>query len=95
MTGAHPRNTAPMQASPRCGATTRDGDACRAPAGRGKKRCRMHGGARMSGAPRGNQNAQKHGLFTREAAAERKGIRMLLIETQKLILEMTPGRSGR
>ncbi|HEV2153690.1 HGGxSTG domain-containing protein [Bradyrhizobium sp.] len=34
-----------MQSSPRCGARTRDGGACRAPAMCGKERGRMHGGA--------------------------------------------------
>ena len=48
----HKRNTAPMLASPRCGARTRSGAPCRAPAVAGKKRCRMHGGAKGSGAPR-------------------------------------------
>ncbi|WP_439403479.1 HGGxSTG domain-containing protein [Bradyrhizobium sp. DASA03068] len=38
-----------MVTSPRCGARPRDGTACRAPAMHGKRRCRMHGGARGSG----------------------------------------------
>ncbi|WP_423228900.1 hypothetical protein [Sphingomonas jatrophae] len=33
---------------------------------RGKKRCRMHGGARGSGAPKGNSNALKHGARSAE-----------------------------
>ena len=60
----HVRHTAPMLASPRCGAKIRSGGSCRAPAVRGKRRCRMHGGAPGSGPPRGNRNARKHGLFT-------------------------------
>jgi uncharacterized protein YjcR len=67
----HTRNTGPMLASKRCGARTRNGNACRAPAVRGKRRCRMHGGARGSGAPRGNQNALKHGSFAKEAIEQR------------------------
>jgi hypothetical protein len=82
------RNTGPMLASPRCGAKTRFGGACRSPAVHDKKRCRMHGGAQGSGAPRANQNARKHGLFTREALAERRQIRVLLGETRKLLGEM-------
>jgi hypothetical protein len=39
----HARNTGPMLASPRCGAKIRSGGACRSPAVRCKKRCRMHG----------------------------------------------------
>ena len=72
--GDHPRNTGPMLRSPRCGARTRSGHPCKAPAARGKKRCRMHGGATGSGAPIGNQNALKHGMYTREALAERKAL---------------------
>jgi hypothetical protein len=84
----HVRTTGPMLASPRCGAKTRAGGACRSPAVRGKKRCRMHGGARGSGAPRANQNARKHGLFSRDAIAERRQIQALLGEARKLLGEM-------
>jgi hypothetical protein len=58
------------------------------PAVRGKRRCRMHGGAPESGAPRGNQNARRHGLFTGEAIAERKQVRALLGEARKLLMTM-------
>jgi len=84
----HIRNTGPMLASPRCGAKTRCGGACRAPALRGKKRCRMHGGAPGSGAPRANQNARRHGLFTGDAIAERRHVQALLGEARKLLDEM-------
>jgi hypothetical protein len=77
-----------MRASLRCGAKTRSGGACRRPAGRGKKRCHMHGGARGSGAPRANQNARKHGRFTGDAIAERREIQALLGEARKLLEEM-------
>jgi uncharacterized protein YjcR len=80
----HIRNTGPMLASPRCGARTRSGS----PAVHGKKRCRMHGGAQGSGAPRENQNARKHGLFTTDAIAERKQIQALLGEARRLLEEM-------
>jgi hypothetical protein len=81
----HARNTGPMLASPRCGAKIRCGGSCHAPAVRGKRGCRMHGGAPGSGAPRRNQNARQHGLFTRDAIAERKQIRSLLGEARKLL----------
>ena len=84
----HARNTGPMLASPRCGARTRSGGLCRSPAVRGKKRCRMHGGAPGSGAPRANQNARQHGLFTREAIAARKQIQALLGEARKFLQAM-------
>ena len=84
----HARNTGPMLTSPRCGAKTRSGGSCRSPAVHGKKRCRMHGGAQGSGAPRASRNARKHGLFTRDAIAERRQIQALLGEARKLLEEM-------
>lgn len=81
----HTRNTGPMLASPRCGAETRCDGPCRSPAVHGKKRCRMHGGATGSGAPRANLNARKHGLFTRDAIEERRQIRALLGEARRLL----------
>ena len=84
----HVRNPGPMQASPRCGAKTRARGACRAPAMHGTKRCRMHGGAKGSGAPKANRNARKHGLLTRDAIAERRQIRALLGEARKLLEEI-------
>jgi hypothetical protein len=84
----HARNTRPMFASPRCEAKIRSGGLCRAPALRGKKRCRMHGGAAGSGAPKGNRNARKHGLFTKDAIAERRRIQVLLGEARKLLEAM-------
>lgn len=94
MSADHIRNTRAMSASPRCGAGTRGGFACRAPAVRGKVRCRMHGGAAGSGAPWGNRNARKHGLFTQERIAERRAIRALLDEARKLLVEMKPDGNG-
>jgi len=77
-----------MLASLRCGAKTRRGGACRSPAVRGRKRCRMHGGAKGSGAPGANRNAHKHGLFTSDTIAERKQIRTLLGEARRLLEDM-------
>jgi len=84
----HIRNTGAMLASPRCGAKTRRGGACRSPAVHGRQRCRMHGGAPGSGAPRANQNARKRGLFTKDAIEERRRIQALLGEARKLLEEM-------
>jgi uncharacterized protein YjcR len=85
MTGDHPRNTGPMLASRRCGAKTRSGKSCRSPAVDGNRRCRMHGGAPGSGAPRGNQNALKHGLYRKAAIEERKQLRALMRQSHKLL----------
>ena len=50
----HPKpDPARLFDTPRCGARTRNGTACRSPAVRGRHRCRMHGGARGSGGPLG------------------------------------------
>jgi uncharacterized protein YjcR len=38
----------------------------------------MHGGAHGSGAPIGNQNARKHGLYTKEAIEARKKTKSLI-----------------
>ncbi len=68
----------PRFRSPRCGARTRAGRPCRAPAVAGKRRCRLHGGAPGSGARPGNANALKHGFYTKAAIAERRRLRALL-----------------
>ncbi|MGY2808683.1 HGGxSTG domain-containing protein [Bradyrhizobium sp. USDA 4506] len=81
----HIQTPGPMLASRRCGARTRCGGSCRAPAVHGKTRCRMHGGAKGSGAPRANRNARKHGRFTREAIAERRQIRALLGDARRML----------
>jgi uncharacterized protein YjcR len=88
MTGNHPRVTGPMLVSRRCGAKTRSGKPCRSPAVQGKKRCRMHGGAPGSGAPRGNQNARKHGLYTKAAIEERRQLRALIRQSQQLLNDL-------
>ena len=85
MAGDHPRNTGPMLLAPRCGAKTRVGRPCQAPAARGKKRCRMHGGAAGSGAPMGNKNALKHGMYTREAIAVRKALARMMREFRETL----------
>ena len=78
MSSSHERNTTAMRASVRCGAKTRKGTPCQAPAVSGKERCRLHGGAAGSGAPVGNQNALKHGMYSRDTLEFKKHIRKLL-----------------
>lgn len=80
MSGAHQRNTIAMRATPRWGAKTRAGTPCQSPAVSGKKRCRMPGGAKGSGAPKDNQNALTHGLYTAETKAFNKHIQDLLCQ---------------
>jgi glucans biosynthesis protein len=62
----------------RCGARTRAGSPCQRLPVRGKKRCRLHGGA-SPGAPRGAKNPNfKTGEWTREAIEERRWIREMV-----------------
>lgn len=77
-----------MQASLRCGARTRRGTPCMAPAVSGRKRCRMHGGAPGSGAPKGNQNALKTGLHTAEAKDMRRLVGELTRRSREIIDDM-------
>lgn len=88
MSSSHERNTGPMLASLRCGARTRKGTPCRSPAVAGKARCRMHGGAKGSGAPLGNRNALKHGMYTGEAQEMRRHIRELTRKTNEIIEDL-------
>ena len=74
-----------MLQSPRCGAKTRRGTPCRSPAVKGNKRCRMHGGAHGSGAPKGNKSALKNGCYTREAIAEQRAIAQSLSSGRHLL----------
>jgi len=53
-----------------------------------RRRVPLAGGAQGSGAPKANQNARKHGLFTRDAIVERRQIQTLLGEARKLLEEM-------
>ena len=63
--------------APRCGARTKrnNGASCRSPAVRGKRRCRIHGGGKGSGAQQGNSNALKHGLTSSAIKNFRKNAR--------------------
>jgi hypothetical protein len=71
--------------APRCGARTRAGNACLSPAVHDKKRCRMHGGARGSGAPMGSQNALKHGFNSKSEIEHRFLIKTLIKECSEFM----------
>ncbi|MDN4986571.1 HGGxSTG domain-containing protein [Bradyrhizobium sp. WYCCWR 13022] len=76
-----------MRRAKRCGARSRNGKPCQSPA-MANGRCRMHGGP-SPGAPKGNQNAFKHGRFTRDAILRRREISALVrsaraLETNRL-----------
>jgi hypothetical protein len=67
---------------------TRAGKPCMSPAVRGKRRCRMHGGAPGSGAPQGNRNALKDGLYTRVAMHEHRQMQDLVQQARRLVREI-------
>lgn len=71
-----------MNASRRCLAKTRRAQPCQSPAMR-NGRCRMHGGL-STGAPKGNQNALKHGLYSAAAIVDRAEVRALIREFREL-----------
>jgi uncharacterized protein YjcR len=48
----------------------------------------MHGGAAGSGAPRGNKNALKHGLYTQSIRSAEKKIQALIRKSRDLLLEI-------
>jgi hypothetical protein len=72
----------------RCEARTRSGHPCRTPPVRGKRRCRMHGGAAGSGAPIGNKNALRHGHYTAEAIAERRTLAAIMRMSRGVLAEL-------
>jgi hypothetical protein len=78
----------PMNQAPRCGVRTRSGNPCRCPAVRGKRRCRMHGGAHGSGAQPGNRNALRHGLYSREAIALRRMVSELVRTARETVVKV-------
>jgi uncharacterized protein YjcR len=74
----------PMHQALRCRARSkRSGKQCRSPAVRGHSVCRMHGAA--GGAPRGNRNALKHGLYTAESIEARRMISALTKQARELV----------
>ena len=88
---SRPRPSAGRVMSPRTAASpskTRSGGACNSPAVRGKRRCRMHGVAAGSGAPRDNKNALKLGHYSREAIAKWKAVRDLCTYSRKLMMRL-------
>ena len=67
-----------LRRAPRCGAMTRAGTPCQRPAIRGRRRCRLHGGA-STGAPRGHKNGNfRNGNWTADAIEERRWLRSLV-----------------
>ncbi len=51
----------------------------------------MHGGAKGSGAPLGNTNALKHGMYTEAALEEQRALRSLIREMKESLQEIEDG----
>ncbi|MBM3560723.1 MAG: hypothetical protein FJX53_12790 [Alphaproteobacteria bacterium] len=77
-----------LRMAPRCSAMSkRTRCPCQAPAMRGKRVCRFHGGT--AGAPPGARNGMfKHGRYTNEAMATRREIADLLRRSRELLKEI-------
>ena len=62
-----------------CGARARSGSTCERLPEPGRRRCRLHGGAKGSGAPSGTRNGRyADGHHTKEAKAERRLVQQIL-----------------
>jgi glucans biosynthesis protein len=48
----------------------------------------MHGGARGSGAPVGNRNALKHGMYTKASLEEQKALRKMIRQMKESLQEI-------
>ena len=93
MSGRKSRPTAAdiarLHASPRCAARarTRDGQPCRNPVVKGKRRCRMHGG-KNEGGKIGNRNALKRGRYRQTVLRERRELRQFIRWCDGLLAEL-------
>jgi hypothetical protein len=66
-----PPETRQVSQAARCGAKTRSGAPCKSAPVTGRRRCRMHGGADGSGAPKGPKNGNyQHGRYTLSATCK-------------------------
>jgi glucans biosynthesis protein len=91
---ARPRRPQPQQGagSPAgeqtCGARLRDGSLCQRPPVEGRRRCRSHGCAPRTGAPKGNRNAMKHGCFTAVEMARKRRLSDFIRECRETMREV-------
>ncbi len=78
--------------APRCGAKTRKGTPCKAPAMK-NGRCRMHGGKStgprtQEGLERSRKARWKHGYYSREAIKERKLMQQFMKDCKDFLEEI-------
>lgn len=80
------KTATPFENARRCGAKAKStGQPCQAMAIKEKRRCRLHGGAPGSGASPGNQNALKHGYYSRAVMMQRQIERRALAQFLALL----------
>jgi len=84
-----------LHAVQRCGAKTRRGSVCQAPA-MANGRCRLHGGKSTGprtadGLERGRRANWKHGLYCKQALEEKKRVRELLRSSTQFLTELYTG----
>ena len=72
----------------KCLAQTRRKTLCQTACVKGKKRCRMHGGAKGSGAPKGSKNAFKHGRYSAETIQRRLEVTRLIRQFKEMEKEL-------
>src|SRR6476620_7715502 len=90
------RRLANLAKALRCGARTRTGSPCRQAAVRGRRRCRMHGGAKGSGGPPGSRNGNfKHGFWTTESKRVRRETVSKVRELRRLLRRLGECQSPR
>jgi glucans biosynthesis protein len=75
-----------------CGARLRDGSPCQRPPVEGRRRCRSHGCAPRTGAPKGNRNALKHGCFTAVELARKRRFSDFIRECNATLREVDEER---
>jgi hypothetical protein len=79
--------------APRCAARTRRGTACRCPAMRNRRRCRLHGGKSTgpktaAGIDRIRAARTIHGNYSRAAIAERKSLNAYMRQIRATLDEL-------
>jgi glucans biosynthesis protein len=77
----------PMHRAARCGAKTRKGTPCQAPAIRGKARCRMHGGKSPGRPP-------IHGRYSKATVERRRAWRRALRDLERIMGEVVESRKA-
>ena len=82
------RTRAPAQPAESCGARLPDGSLCPRPPVEGRRRCRSHGCAPRTGAPKGNRNALKHGRFAAAEIARGRRISEFLRECRESLRDV-------